>query len=96
MWYRADEDESAGVWRWCQSNNLVSGQKDSKSIGFCWNRATNSTAIEAIQTLLGVLCYRPLSGNECIQGLCKLSAGLLLASAQQIALDVGADLVFAS
>ena len=47
-------------------------------------RATNSTAIEAIQTLLGVLCYRPLSGNECIQELCKLSAGLLLASAQQI------------
>ena len=58
----------------------------SKPVG---DRVTNSTAIEAIQTLLGVLCYRPLSGNECIQGLCKLSAGLLLASAQQSQISSG-------
>ena len=36
--------------------------------------ATNSTAIEANQTLLRVLCYMPAGGNEAIQGLCKLLA----------------------
>ena len=47
------------------------------------DRATNSTAIEAIQTLLRVLCYLPAGSNEAIRGLCKTLAGLLLASAQQ-------------
>ena len=46
------------------------------------DRATNSTAIEAIQTLLRVLCYLPAGSNEAIRGLCKTLAGLLLASAQ--------------
>ena len=38
--------------------------------------ATNSTAIEANQTLLRVLCYLPAGGNEAIQGLYKMLAGL--------------------
>ena len=33
------------------------------------DRATNSTAIEAIQTLLRVLCYLPAGSNEAIRGL---------------------------
>ena len=51
------------------------------------DRATNSTAIEAIQTLLRVLCYLPAGSNEAIRGLCKTLAGLLLASAQQILIN---------
>ena len=51
------------------------------------DRATNSTAIEAIQTLLRVLCYLPAGSNEAIRGLCKTLAGLLLASAQQLQKD---------
>ena len=54
-----------------------------RSHGSCWCRATNSTAIEAIQTLLRILCYLPAGSNEAIRGLCKTLAGLLLASAQQ-------------
>ena len=46
--------------------------------------ATKSTAIGANQTLLRILCYMPAGGNEAIQGLYKMLAGLLLASGQQI------------
>ena len=41
--------------------------------------ATNSTAIEANQTLLKVLCYMPASGDEAIHGIYKTLAGLSLA-----------------
>ena len=46
--------------------------------------ATNSTAIEANQTLLRILCYMPAGGNEAIQGLYKMLAGLLLVSGQHL------------
>ena len=52
-------------------------------IGCVEGWATNSTAIEANQTLLRILCYMPAGGNEAIQGLYKMLAGLLLASGQQ-------------
>ena len=45
--------------------------------------ATNSAAIEANQTLLRIRCYMPLGGNEAIQGLCKMLAGLPLVNRQQ-------------
>ena len=47
------------------------------------NWATNSTAVEAIQTLLKVLYYLPAGSNEAIYGLYKLLVGLPLADHQR-------------
>ena len=56
------------------------GSVDSGEIPAVGDWTTNSTAIEAIQTLLRVLYYRPACSKEAIYGLCKLLAGLPLAA----------------